>query len=187
MDRGTGDREGACRLRGAGTTEASKQEAGAPVGRKWSLRLTGWTRLPRGTVRRKKRAAEGPSRGKGRHGSMQRRDEEPHQKMTEIQERARRKGRGRGAHGARRQRGVSTEHARPSCGKVRSLTRSQVHSVAQEFNVHLLCLALFRPKRKESKRRIKPVPMELITSNNQTDHRRNKTPANRKDHIIKQI
>lgn len=58
---------------------------------------------------------------------------------------------GGGAHGVRRQRGANTEHARPSCGKVRSLTRSQVQSVAQEFNVHLLCLALFRPKRKSPK------------------------------------
>ena len=96
MDGGQGDQEGACRLRGAGTTKDTKQEAGAPVGRKWSLRLTGWTRSPRGTVRRKKRTAEGPSRGKGRHGSTQRRDEKPHQKIREIQERARRKGRGRG-------------------------------------------------------------------------------------------
>ena len=38
-----------------------------------------------------------------------------------------------------------------SCGKVRNLARYQVHSVAQEFNVHLLCLALFRPKRKSAR------------------------------------
>ena len=138
------------------------------------LRLTRWTQSPRGTVRRKKRAAEGPSRDEGTTGEHA----EKRKTLTiirEIQERARWKGSGRGAHCVRRQRGVPLlacllladnmfppAHVRRmarhegkldcySHGKVRNLTRCQVHSVPQKFNVHLLCLALFRPKGKSAK------------------------------------
>lgn len=80
---GQGGREGACRPPGAGTTKDSKQESGAPVGQKRLLRLTRWTQSPRGTVRRKKRAAEGPSRVEGPQGSTQKREENPHHKIRD--------------------------------------------------------------------------------------------------------
>lgn len=80
---GQGGREGACRPPGAGTTKDSKQESGAPVGQKRLLRLTRWTQSPRGMVRRKKRAAEGPSRVEGPQGSTQKREENPHHKIRD--------------------------------------------------------------------------------------------------------
>ena len=51
-------------------------------------------------------------------------------------------------------RGMARHEGKLDCysrGKIRNLTRYQVHSVAQKFNVHLLCLALFRPKGKSAK------------------------------------